>query len=247
VVADSGNDRLQVLAPPGFGVGAIDVYSGTGAFALSRPAGVALAPGANLYVTDAGNGRVVRLSYDDADSDAAIDARDTCPGVSNPDQRDTDRDGRGDACDDNDDNDAVVDAADACPRSARVPDTNGDGCADPRSRITVPGASVTTRRRGPGRIAGTAFGDALGVARVEVAVARRVGRSRCRWFDGRAFGTVASCDAPVWRAASGRDSWSLRVSGQRRGEYRVLSRALQRGGVVEASRDARNTRVFALR
>src|SRR4051794_33283201 len=202
IVADSGNDRVQVLPPPGYGAGAIDVYGGAGAAALSRPAGVALVPGADLYVTDAGNGRVVRLRYDDADADGAIDARDNCTGLSNGDQRDTDRDGHGDACDDNDDGDGVVDAADACPRSARGPDANGDGCADPVSRITVPGASVTTRRRPPARIAGTAFGDSLGVARVEVAVGRREGGSRCRWWNGRlGFDRVASCDAPVWVAA----------------------------------------------
>ncbi|MEA2144211.1 MAG: tripartite motif-containing protein 71, partial [Solirubrobacteraceae bacterium] len=127
IVADSGNNRVQVLAPPGFGVGAIDVYAGAGSAALSRPAAVALAPGADLYVTDAGSGRVVRLRYDDADGDGAIDARDNCAGLPNGDQRDTDRDGAGDACDDNDDGDAIADAADACPRSARGPDGNGDG------------------------------------------------------------------------------------------------------------------------
>jgi DNA-binding beta-propeller fold protein YncE len=247
IVADSGNDRVQVLVPPAYGTGAIDVYAGAGSAALSRPAAVALAPGADLYVTDAGNGRVVRLRYDDADADGAIDARDNCIGLSNRDQRDTDRDGHGDACDDDDDGDAVLDGADACPRSARGPDANGDGCADPQSRITVPGASVTTRRRPPGRIAGTAFGDTLGVARVEVAVARVVGRARCRWWRGSGFGRVASCDAPVWVSARGRDYWSARVRVSRRGSYRVLSRAAQRGGALERARTPRNTRAFRLR
>jgi sugar lactone lactonase YvrE len=243
VVADSGNDRLQVLNAPSVGPGALDVYTGAGDAALSRPAAVALAPGANLYVADAGHGRVVRLSYDDADGDGAIDARDTCVGIPNQDQRDTDRDGRGDACDDDDDNDGVTDQPDLCPRSARQPDANRDGCADPSSRITVPGASIRTRPRPPARIAGTAQADTVGVARVQVALARVTG-SRCRWWDGARFGAAGSCSAPVWTSARGRDPWTLRVRLPRRGSYRVLSRAAQRGGYLESGRDARNTRAF---
>lgn len=240
VVADSGNNRVQVLNAPSVALAPLDVYTGSGSGALSRPAAVALAPGARLYVTDAGNGRVVRLAYDDLDRDGAIDARDTCPGIPNQDQRDTDRDGRGDACDDDDDNDGVTDAPDLCPRSARQPDTNRDGCADPSSRITVPGASVSLRREPPARIAGVASGDSLGVAAVEVAVARRVSGGRCRWLGGG----VGSCSAPVWQRARGGDLWTLRVRLPRRGSYRVLSRAVQRGGEVETTRHTRNTRAF---
>jgi hypothetical protein len=207
---------------------------------------VALAPGARLYATDAGNGRVVRLVYDDADRDGAIDARDTCPGLPNQDQRDTDRDRSGDACDEDDDNDGVTDAPDLCPRSARQPDANRDGCADPASRITVPGVS---RRRGvPSRIAGTAFADSVGLASVDVALARRVAGGSCRWWNGRRFAAAArSCSAPVWVRARGTDLWSVRVRLPRRGSFVALSRASQRGGLVEASRSSRNTRAFRLR
>jgi hypothetical protein len=235
---------VQVLNAPSVALGVLDAYTGSGSAALSRPAAVALAPGARLYVTDAGNGRVVRLVYDDLDRDGALDARDTCPGLPNQDQRDTDRDGRGDACDDDDDNDGVGDVADLCARSARQPDANGDGCADPSSRITVPGAA---RRIAPSRIAGTAFADTIGVARVEVALAARASGRRCRWWTGRRFGSPAACSAPVWVRARGRDLWSVRVSLPRRGSFRVLSQAVQRGGSVEVARTSRNTRVFRVR
>jgi DNA-binding beta-propeller fold protein YncE len=243
VVADSGNNRVQVLNAPSVALGVLDAYSGGGASALSRPAAVALAPGARLYVTDAGNGRVVRLVYDDLDRDGALDARDTCPGLPNQDQRDTDRDGGGDACDDDDDNDGVVDVADMCARSARQPDANRDGCADPSSRITVPG--VSRRRAVPTRIAGTAFADSVGVARVEVGLAQRVSSRRCRWWTGSSFRRrVSSCSAPVWVRARGRDLWSVRVELPRRGAFVARSRAVQRGGSVEAVRTSRNTRAF---
>ena len=248
VVADSGNDRVQVLNAPSVGLGPLDVYSGSGAASLSSPAAVALAPGARLYVTDAGNRRVVRLVYDDFDRDGAIDARDTCPGLPNQDQRDTDRDSSGDACDSDDDNDGVEDAADLCARSARQPDANRDGCADPASRITVPG--VSSRRRGvPSRIAGTAFADSVGLARVEVALASRSG-SRCRWWTGSGgfARRASSCSAPVWVGARGTELWSVRVRLPRSGSFRALSRASQRdSGVVESARTSRNTRAFRLR
>ena len=188
VVADSGNNRVQVLNAPVGGRRRRSTCYPAGRVALSRPADVALGPGAKLYVTDPGNGRVVRLSYDDADSDGAIDARDTCPGLANADQRDTDRDGRGDACDEDDDNDGRGDAADLCPRSARGPDANRDGCADPASRITVPGRvgrrSAAARRHGsPVRV-----GRPAGRGSVEVALAR--GRRLAAAAGGRAGASV---------------------------------------------------------
>ncbi len=55
----------------------------------------------------------------DADGDLVRDSNDNCPMIANPNQKNSDNDDGGDACDDNDDNDAFEDAVDV--------DDDGDG------------------------------------------------------------------------------------------------------------------------
>ncbi|HQQ63603.1 MAG TPA: thrombospondin type 3 repeat-containing protein, partial [Pseudomonadales bacterium] len=57
---------------------------------------------------------------------------DNCPSVTNADQKDTDGDNAGDACDTDDDNDGVLDTADNCSliSNANQLDTDGDGVGD---------------------------------------------------------------------------------------------------------------------
>lgn len=72
----------------------------------------------------------------DGDDDGALDSSDNCRTVPNPDQRDNDFDGQGDACDDDDDNDGQLDATDNCPVSYNPDQLNryggpaGDACED---------------------------------------------------------------------------------------------------------------------
>jgi hypothetical protein len=215
---------------------------------LGAPVDVALAPGALLYVADAASGRILRVRYDDADQDGVIDAADNCPGLANGTQRDTDHDGIGDACDPDDDNDGIPDATDPCPQSPGGTDANHDGCPDPTSRITAPSAASYTRSRPPARIAGTARGDRLGLARVEVAVGRRVSATRCRWYRrGGSFGPPSPCSAPRFVRARGTSSWSANVLIRTRGTYVIASRAVQRGGLVERARGKANSRSIRLR
>jgi hypothetical protein len=63
----------------------------------------------------------------DADGDLIDDRVDNCPLVANFDQRDTDHDGLGDACDPDDDNDTIADADDNCPLVSNPDQTNTDG------------------------------------------------------------------------------------------------------------------------
>ena len=242
VVADSGHGRVQVLGPLAEGNPFLGSLEGMGV-----PVDVTFAPGALVYVADAANHRIIRVRYDDSDADGVIDARDNCRDLANPAQRDFDKDGLGDACDPDDDNDGLADGVDACPQSVRGNDANGDGCTDPTSRIRVPSKRNFARGRPPTRIAGTARADQLGVARVEVAVARRVGAGRCRWYRrGGSFGPVASCSAPAWIRARGTRSWSASLRIRGRGTYLLVSRAVQRGGMVERARARANTRTIRL-
>jgi hypothetical protein len=68
---------------------------------------------------------------EDTDEDGVPDGEDNCPAVPNPDQRDTDGDGSGDACDPDDlDGDKVIDAKDLCPNTAMGQRADpGTGCS----------------------------------------------------------------------------------------------------------------------
>jgi len=68
----------------------------------------------------------------DTDGDGIDDSRDNCPNDVNVDQKDTDNDGIGDACDKDIDNDGVLNAQDNCPTVANrdQADDDGDGIGD---------------------------------------------------------------------------------------------------------------------
>lgn len=67
----------------------------------------------------------------DPDGDGIEGQLDNCPLINNPAQIDTDNDGFGDACDDDDDGDGVVDSEDAFPLDAtEFLDSDGDGLGD---------------------------------------------------------------------------------------------------------------------
>lgn len=121
--------------------------------ALAGPA--AAQPGNSELATAAHDG--VRLPTVDTDNDEVDDAVDNCPVTHNPDQTDTDSDGRGDACDPDKDNDGVPDLGgvlpcpinDTCPVLIQVceadpsrlcvEDANCDGDV-PGSGVCVDGA-----------------------------------------------------------------------------------------------------------
>ena len=65
----------------------------------------------------------------DYDGDGVKDGADNCIAIANADQKNTDGDIAGDACDADDDNDTVLDGADNCPLTANASQSNIDGDA----------------------------------------------------------------------------------------------------------------------
>lgn len=68
----------------------------------------------------------------DGDEDGIANKSDNCPTVANADQKNTDGDSQGDACDSDDDNDGINDASDNCPTVSNPgqEDTDGDNIGD---------------------------------------------------------------------------------------------------------------------
>jgi hypothetical protein len=62
----------------------------------------------------------------DSDGDGWRDSRDNCPSLANPDQRDRDRDGLGDACDSDLDGDDVANERDNCPETPNRSQSDSD-------------------------------------------------------------------------------------------------------------------------
>lgn len=251
LVADTLGDRLLVYGPLQRGAELIEAYAAPG---FERPGPVTHAPGALVYALS--NNQVVRLRFDDADTDGVADAGDNCLGLPNPSQASADNDGKGDACDQDDDDDGKLDSGDRCPTEAAAAD-DPDGCRDPVSRFLVPGQN---RRYpiSPARITGRSEGGDLGIERVEAAIGRRVDArsplaagARCSWLDPpkRRFAPPRPCSRPIWFTVSGRDSWrvALRPGALAQGRYVAVARARQRQGPLEERLAlGRNVRLFSV-
>lgn len=148
-VSDTGNGGACVDAFGDGGLGGVPAVS---------PDGLSLYTGMGTSTANAGIVVFDRepvpapIGPSDADIDTIPDASDNCPSVPNRDQRNTDGDAQGDACDADDDGDGVLDAADACPLQYA---TGPDGCPP----LTLTG--VVADRGGPGTVTVTLKGTGL--------------------------------------------------------------------------------------
>lgn len=131
---DSREDSSLAIAPAGFvPAGTAQVYIG----------GSSTAPSVGLSLDEVrlfGYASLpINISYDslivpaDTDEDAIWNSADNCPNAKNFNQKDTDGDKIGDACDPDKDNDGLLDAFDNCPLIVNPDqiDTDGDGVGDP--------------------------------------------------------------------------------------------------------------------
>jgi hypothetical protein len=71
----------------------------------------------------------VTLAFLDSDNDGIEDSEDNCPKMANPVQKDSDKDGIGDVCDDSDE-DGIMDDKDQCQNTIKGTKVDSNGCAD---------------------------------------------------------------------------------------------------------------------
>jgi hypothetical protein len=185
---------------------------------------------------------------DDPDGDGVGGAggpADNCPSVPNPDQRDADSDGCGDACDvgwldpsmvcgdDDVDDDGVANASDTCPVTADPAqvDTDGDGAGD----ACEPGVrAVRSLRlhRGDGAMLRARWGDVAGALAYDVLAGDLDGP----WL-ARQYGHD---DALACAVATGRDGMDvLDASAPGRARYYLVAAVLPDG--LEHGTDSEGT------
>ena len=104
----------------------------------------------------------------DTDGDGFPDVADSCPGLANPEQADSDGDGVGDACDvdagPDADGDGIPDASDVCPGIADPAQADGDGDGMPDASDDCPGVADPAQADADGDGVGDACDDCPGVA-----------------------------------------------------------------------------------
>lgn len=217
-------------APDGF-LGAFDDRPGTGTWVLEVAS-------PSQYSNDRGSFRVESISVTitstgcDSDGDGVVERRDNCVSVPNPDQRDTDGDGAGDACDPDDDDDGVADASDNCPTVANPDQANWDGDSGGNACDSTPGTAPvppaptpTPTTTTPGT---TTTGTSATGCTSSCSYARTVGlrhRARRHRLQGSVESVADGCrlavPVTIWRLRKGADRKLVVVTTRSTGSFRT--------------------------
>ena len=107
-------------------------FTASSNFPTENPLQPVIASSVDAFVANLPTVGCAETALPDADDDGVLDVDDNCPDAPNPDQTDSDMDGIGDACDDDNDNDGVLNVDDNCPLVANFDqsDLDGDGIGD---------------------------------------------------------------------------------------------------------------------
>jgi hypothetical protein len=130
-----------------------------------------------------------------------------------------------------------------------IVDDDGVDATPPVSEIDRPDHRDSYKASKLTALRGTATDDDSGVARVEVALRRKLAGGGCKWLDGDSF-VRRKCGSELWNGAAGTSAWTYDLESRlpKSEGYTLFGRAEDSAGNVESSFETgRNKARFEIR